>query len=101
MTNIRQLFKLLFHFIYFLLFIYLVHFIYLFCLIYFLLLLIVAYPWRHLVSSRSASAARPEAESLVEMDNSLASREAFLRTFCRHCNTQPVFCGDLITLCYA
>jgi len=24
-----------------------------------------------------------------------------LRTFCRYCQSQPFFCGDLLELCYA
>lgn len=30
----------------------------------------------------------------------MSSKERFLRSFCRHCNSQPFFCGELLEICY-
>jgi len=54
---------------------------------------------RQFVSSRSAPSPLTSSDPLVDLDRS--SKEAFIRTFCRYCHSQPFFCGEMLELCYS
>jgi|SRR6218665_579459 len=53
-----------------------------------------------LAGSASFVPSRMTSDSVVDIGASGTSREAFLKTFCRYCHSQPFFCGDMLQLCY-